>query len=311
MVVAAALEIDLKRASLFVLLCWLPIAGLAELQIVVIEGLGGEERYTDLFAEQTDAVVDAAAGMTTTDRLQVFRSEEATREAILAFFDVLNGRLAPEDRLAVFMIGHGSFDDHEYKFNLRGPDLTDADLRGLFDAANTQSQLVVNTSSSSGATHDLLTADGRTLILGTRSGAERHATRFGEYFAAALSDPGADVDKNNIVTAAEAFQYAERQVADYYERNGQLATEHPRMEGADAARFGIARLGSQTVVVREDAELQRLVGERDSLNAEIEDLRLRRNDMSPDAYQNELLQNMLELATLEERIEQREADIAE
>ena len=42
----------------------------------------------------------------------------------------------------------------------------------------------------------------------------------------------------------------------------------------------------------------------------IEDLRLRRDGMTPDAYQAELLNNMLELATLEEDIERREAELA-
>ena len=105
-------------------------------------------------------------------------------------------------------------------------------------------QLVVNTSSSSGATLDRLKGDERILILATRSGAERHATRFGNYFAAALSEPSADLDKNRMVTAEEAFGFAERQVADFYERNGQLATEHPRLEGEQAARFSLARLGA-------------------------------------------------------------------
>ena len=75
-----------------------------------------------------------------------------------------------------------------------------------------------------GAIADLAAGDNRLLILATRSGAERHATRFGGYFAAALNDPTADLDKNQLGSATEAFDFAERQVDDYYERNGQLAT---------------------------------------------------------------------------------------
>jgi hypothetical protein len=168
--------------------------------------------------------------------------------------------------------------------------------------------LVVNTSSSSGAVQETLERDDRTLILATKSGVERHATRFGDYFVAALSSDSADIDKNRIVTAEEAFQFAERQVGDYYERNGQLATEHPQIGGGQAARFGLSRLGSLTEV-SDDAELRRLLVQRDGLNSDIEDLRLRRESMTADDYQAELLENMLDLATIEDQIEQREGEL--
>ena len=48
---------------------------------------------------------------------------------------------------------------------------------------------------------------------------------------------------------------------------------------------------------------------RDALNADIDALRLRRDSMAADEYNSELLQRMLELATLEEQIEQREAEL--
>jgi hypothetical protein len=90
---------------------------------------------------------------------------------------------------------------------------------------------------------------------------ERHATRFGSYFAAALDDPTADIDKNQIISAAEAFSFAERQVDDYFERNGQLATEHPRLEGERADRFGLARLGAPRLAT-DDRVLNELIEDR-------------------------------------------------
>jgi hypothetical protein len=178
----------------------------------------------------------------------------------------------------------------------------------MLDGVSGGNQLVVNTSSSSGAVQETLERDDRTLILATKSGVERHATRFGDYFVAALSSDSADIDKNRIVTAEEAFQFAERQVGDYYERNGQLATEHPQIGGGQAARFGLSRLGSLTEV-SDDAELRRLLVQRDGLNSDIEELRLRRESMTADDYQAELLENMLDLATIEDQIEQREGEL--
>ncbi len=309
MVAPPALEFDLINPRITVLLTmFLPLLAAAELQVVVIEGLGGEERYAEQFAEQVVALESAASSLTTSDRIRIFRSGDFARETVVGFFAELAEALQADDRLAVFLIGHGSYDDHEYKFNIAGPDLTDGDLYDMLNEINS-GQLLINTGSSSGALADRLKSDERTLILATRSGAERHATRFGHYFVAALSDGSADIDKNRLVTAEEAYEFAARQVADYYERNGQLATEHPKIEGEHAARFSLARLGAAQPV-REDSQLRILIGQRDAVNAEIEDLRLRRDGMTPDAYQAELLNNMLELATLEEDIERREAELA-
>ena len=300
----------MRRHLLLVLLSILPLPALADLQVVIIEGLGGDAQYESQFGEQVEAIAAAAGALTSAERIRSFRSGDFDRDDVLGFFADLSGELGDGDRLAIFLVGHGSFDDHEYKFNIAGPDLSDTDLQEILDNGTAGNQLLVNMSSASGATADRLKGDNRTLILATRGGAERHATRFGGYFVTALSDPAADLDKNNIITANEAHDFAARQVSDFFERNGRLATEHSRVEGGQAARFSLARLGSQRPAVA-DAELDRLVAERDALNADIDSLRLRRDDMTPEAYQTALLNRMLALATLEEDIERREAELSD
>ena len=297
----------LRRMSAALLLT-MPLVAAAELNIVVIEGLGGNDIYKEQFASQVDRFDAAARSLTNDGNVRVFRSGEFDRDDVTGHFSALSENLGDGDRLAVFLVGHGSYDDHEYKFNIAGPDLTDTDLLDMLDAIDVDTQLLVNTSSASGATFERLQADGRALILATKSGVERHATRFGHYFSLALTDSSADLDKNEIVTAEEAFRFAERQVADFYERNGQLATEHPRLEGDQATRFSVARLG-ESQQDSSDAELQRMIVERDRLNTEIDGLRQQRTAMSAEEYQSELLERMLELATLEEQIETREADL--
>jgi hypothetical protein len=307
---APALENDMRCVLVCIGFILLPLSAGAELNVVIIEGLGGEQRYADRFAEQAEAIERAAATLTTADRVRRFQSGEFGRDDVLAHFATIAGELGEADRLAVFLVGHGSYDDHEYKFNIAGPDLTDTDLLELLESNGAGNVLLVNTSSASGATAERLKGDDRTLILATRSGAERHATRFGNYFFAALAEPTADLDKNRIISAEEAFRFAERQVSDHYERNGQLATEHPRLEGSEAARFSLARLDAVRPA-QDDAVLERLLGRRDELNGDIEGLRLRRDSMSADEYQAELLDRMLELATLEEEIEARERELGD
>jgi hypothetical protein len=308
---ATPMELDMSRTAMLLAgVLLLPALAGAELHVVIVEGLGGEGRYAEQFAEQVSAFERAADALTSADNIKVFHSADFSRDSVIEYFGALGSRMRGDDQLALLLIGHGSYDEHEYKFNIAGPDLTGTDLIDMLDATKNSTQLLVNTGSASGAMYERLKADNRTLILATRSGAERHATRFGHYFAAALADSTADIDKNRIITAEEAFRFAERQVQDFYERNGQLATEHPRMEGAQAGRFSLARLGA-TRPARSDAELERLTRMRDELNAGIESLRLRRDSMSPDAYQADLLESMLELATLEEEIEKREGKLAD
>jgi hypothetical protein len=307
---AAPLEHDLNyfRKSIGVLLIVVPAAALSEMHVVVIEGLSGEPRYAEQFGEQVAAIERAAKSLTGDKQIRVFRADEVSRDAILQYFEDLKTGSSGSDQVALYLIGHGSYDDHEYKFNIQGPDLTGEDIASMLDSLPSTSQLLVNTSSASGAIADLAKDDNRMLILATRSGVERHATRFGNYFAAALTDPTADIDKNQIVSAAEAFSFAERQVDDYFERNGQLATEHPRMEGDRADRFGVARLGSVRPST-DDTVLTELIAERDALNARIESLRLDQENMTQADYRSELLQNMVELAETEEAIEEREREL--
>jgi hypothetical protein len=307
---APPLEHDLKFVLKVIgtLLIIVPAAALAEMHVVVIEGLGGEPRYTAEFGEQVAAIESAAQSLTANERIRVFRANEVARDAVLRYFENLQSGISGSDQVALYLIGHGSYDDHEYKFNIQGPDLTGEDIAGMLDSLPSSIQLLVNTSSASGAIADLAKSDNRMLILATRSGVERHATRFGNYFAAALHDPTADLDKNRIVSAAEAFSFAERQVDDYFERNGQLATEHPRMEGDRADRFGVARLGSARPGT-DDTVLSELVAERDALNARIDALRLEQENLSTEEYRSQLLRNMVELAETEEAIEARQREL--
>ena len=290
------------------LLLLLPLVSKAELYVVVIEGLGGDAVYTKQFATQVAAVSEASKTLTTEDRVHVFPAPSATREDILDYFTTLDSRITESDRLAVYLIGHGSYDEYDYKFNIVGPDLTGGDLADALNELPGSNQLVINTSSASGALADALMNDERMLILATRSGVERHATKFGNYFAAALSDPGADLDKNQVVSAGEAYRFAERQVDDYFERNGQLATEHSRMEGERTDQFSLANI-SDSRPSQDDDVLTDLIGRRYFLDGQLDELRLSRDKMNADDYQSTLLQLLLELAQVENEIEAREEEL--
>ena len=298
----------MKRTLVTALLA-LPLSAIADSTVVIVQGLGGNEAYRSAFTEQVAAIEAAVETLQPQPAVRVFRDEEANRGDVLGYLGALSDSMSSCDQLHVYLVGHGSFDDEEYKFNIAGPDLTDQDLLSAFDAIPSGNQIVVNTSSASGAAADVWQAESRVVITATRSGVERHATRFGEYFAGALSDPAADVDKNEIVTAQEAFNFADRMVAESFESAGNLATEHARLDGDRAARFSLARLTAARTQSG-DARLTSLVENRDEIAARLESLRLSRDERAPDEYQRELLGIMLELAEVEEAIERRETELA-
>ena len=89
MVAAAPLELDLNylRRLAVLMLIVVPVAAFADLYVIVIEGLGGEARYTEQFDQQVSAIVTAAESLTTSDRIRVFRADEVVRAAVLQYFE--------------------------------------------------------------------------------------------------------------------------------------------------------------------------------------------------------------------------------
>ena len=53
---------------------------------------------------------------------------------------------------------------------------------------------------------------------------------FARYWAEALRDPAADADKNEAVSALEAFHYAQRKTTEFFDTQKRLATEHAVLE---------------------------------------------------------------------------------
>lgn len=277
----------------------------AELYYLIVGGLGGEDTYTQQFAKDTDALAAVARRTTAQNRVMVLKGEAATREAVVNSFASLKTRTKAADSVVVMLVGHGSYDGEAYKMNLPGPDIDGDELAKLLSAVPAKSQLVVNATSASGSVLEKWAADGRTLITATRSGFERNATRFAQYFAAALAAGSADINKNGAITAQEAFDYASRSVADSFEKDGALATEHPQLKGGAAARFTVARLASAgpPEPVSTDPAVVALVAEREKLDGEIEALRGRRESMANDAYLAELQRLLVQMADVQAKID--------
>lgn len=274
-------------------------------RMLVVTGLGGEPEYAQAFAEQGDASARhaEAAGAA----VSLLTGNAAEREAIRDAIEAIAKESDETDVFVVQLIGHGTFDGEHYRFNVPGPDPTAEDLAAWLEPVTAKRQLAVIATSASGAAQEVLAHEGRAVITATRHGRERNASLFGGFWTDALNAHGADVDKDERISADEAFQFAERAVADYYEDQQRIATEHPRLEG-DAAGFIVARTAPEEPI---EPELAHLVGRVDELTAAIDALKADRRVLTDDDYFAKLQELLLDLAVVDRELKAKRQDSPE
>lgn len=286
---------------------------------VTIAGLGGAPEYETQF-EKWAADLDRelhsnGAGV----EVVTLSGPSATRQRIQQTLSSLAAETKPDDAFALFLIGHGTFDGTDYKLNIPGPDIAAPELAALLNRIPARRQLVVNMTSCSGASIAALAKKDRIVITATKSGNEKNATVFAHYWVDALRDPAADTDKNGTVSALEAYRYAERKTAAYFESEKLLATEHSMLTdtgSANAARDpkpenGQGMLASTFPLIRPQGEVatnvapekQRLLAKKEDLEAKIDRLKYQKAAMSPEEYKQQLTALLLELARTQAEID--------
>src|SRR6185295_4052804 len=207
---------------------------------LIVAGAGGEESFTKKFTSQAMQLYDAVTTRLGFDEKQVFLLTEsvsggpeegtranyakATAEEVKKAFASIKSAATADSLVLVILVGHGSFDNQQGKFNLVGPDLAAKDYAALVGPLPAKRVVFVNCSSSSGEFVKPLSSDGHIVITATRSGSEQNATIFAEHFVGALTNAAADADKNGRVSVLEAFNYATKLTADWYKQKDRLAT---------------------------------------------------------------------------------------
>jgi hypothetical protein len=189
---------------------------------ITVAGLGGEPDYEQRFttwAQEIDKILKGG----TDARVETLAGPAATRAGLRSLLEGIAREAGSQDLLVLMLIGHGTFDGVDYKINLPGPDVSAVELAGLLDRIPAGRQLVVNMTSASGASIDALEKSNRVVITATKSGTEKNATVFARYWVEALRDPAADTDKNEVVTALEAFRPENRRLLRIAETPGHRA----------------------------------------------------------------------------------------
>jgi len=286
---------------------------------VTVAGLGGTPEYEAQFTKWNTELDGLLRGNGPGAVVETLSGASATKQGMRQLLAKLANEVHPDDAFALLLIGHGTFDGRDYKFNLPGPDVTAGELAAMLNRIPAAEQLVVNMTSASGASLAALARKNRIVITATKSGNEKNATVFARYWIDALRDPAADTDKNGTVSALEAFRYAETKTAAYFQMEKLLATEHPMLsdtgktagvpdpdpengQGSLAAMFPVLRPESETAQVASPAKGQLLL-RKQQLEAKIDRLKYQKAAMPEDAYKRQLTALLLDLARTQAEID--------
>ncbi|HEX6057735.1 MAG TPA: hypothetical protein VFZ11_01865 [Gemmatimonadaceae bacterium] len=306
--------------------------GPSALHLLVVTGAGGEPRYADAFHESGAAIVEAAVerfGAAKEDVVLLGERPErapgvvkgkSSKANVTAELARLASRSKAGDRVLVVLVGHGSHQGGVTRFNIPGPDLTDRELAAALDALEGRTVGVVVATSASGEMVKTLSGPGRVVVTATKSGFEGNESIFARHFARAWTGEGADVDKDGRVSLLEAFDFARREVAREYERDGRLLTEHavldddgdgvgtaaPDGRSGDGALARRLHFAAAPAPAAGDTATARLRAERGDLEARLTALRARKDTMAETAYERELEQLLLAIARNGRELRERE-----
>lgn len=294
--------------------------------VIVVVGAPGTPEYGALFRQwalRWQAAADKAQAACTLIGLD--DSPSPADRQILA--DCLARVPSPAaEPLWLILLGHGTFDGKTARYNLRGPDVSPAELAAWLRPLQRPIAILHCTSASAPFLPELSGPE-RIVLTATRSGFEYNFARLGGFLAEAIQDPAADLDKDDQVSLLEAFLKASASLREFYAQDGRLVTEHALLDdngdglGTPADWFqGLAAVKTakegakpdgerarQWVLVRSAAEERwtpALRARRDDLERELAAVRQMKNRLTEEEYLDRLQQVLVPLAELYEQAEQ-------
>ncbi len=298
--------------------------------LLIVVGAGGEASYGEIFTEW--ATMLQAIGEEAQAKVELLGpAVPADSEGSLK--DLFKGKIeayAKEtaEPLWIALIGHGTFNGRVAKFNVQGPDISSEELASWLKPLK-RPVAVMNTSSASAPFLNALSGPNRVVLTATRDGFELNFARFGSYLVNALGSQRADLDKDGQTSLLEAFIMASRQVGEFYEIDGRLASEHALLDdtgdqkGIPADWFkGVrpvkkpegnsrpdGRIAAQFHLI--ENELESLMSpeikqRRDELEQAIFELRDHRDDMKEEAYFERLEALLIPFAELYQSLDNAE-----
>lgn len=292
------------------------------LTVVVVVGAEGTDESGKQFREWASRWQDAAKRGRAEFTPIGIEAAGKTDDRDLLKLRLIDAKKSSEVPLWLVLIGHGTFDGKAARFNLRGPDVTAGELAEWLKPIE-RPMAIINCTSSSGTFLNELSGPNRVVITATKSGHEYNFARFGENLSAAISDPQADLDKDEQTSLLEAYLSASSRVREFYGSEGRLMTEHALLDdngdklgtpadwfqgvrATKSAKGGAAVDGlraAQWHLVRSPRE-ERLTADvrtrRDEIEQELARLRTTKSELAEAEYVQQIEPLLVELAKLYE-----------
>jgi len=294
-----------------------PILARAESSALIISGAPGDDEHLKKFAKWTEMTRFLLVGEMgfLPDRVTVLANEKATQTDIKDAFAKLKDQVKPGDSFFLFLIGHGSYDGKEYKFNNVGPDLTGTEFGKLLSTVPASRIVVVNSTLASGGATEAMAGKNRMIVSATKSGFEANDTVFYGYFLEGMQNAAADENKDRKVSVWEAFKFAVDRTDRFYKDAGRIATEHPQisdnggpMVGVDPLAPVMSSLTAFNVdrpVTVADSKLQALLDEQKQIQQKIEALQINKANMLAEDFNKQIEDLILQLALKTQQIEEQ------
>lgn len=297
--------------------------------VIVVVGEPGETQYAEMFTEWATRWKEAAQ-KSNSRVITIGPPEEESKEK--SDHELLTIALAevaadPPETLWLVFIGHGTFDGKKAKFNLRGKDITATELAEHLHPIPCRTA-IINSASASGSFLAPLAGTKRVVVTSTQSGFEYNFARFGGYLSQTIGATSGDLDKDGQTSLLEAWLAAAKQTQEYYDTEGQLATEHSLLDdngdgkgtphdwfrgihitktstdgslpdGTFANQFVLVP-GNASTVLSEEARKK-----RDILERQLAQLRQQKARLSEEEYLRQLQELLVPLAMLYESAEEQ------
>lgn len=209
---------------------------------IVVVGLPGDEEHESLFGAAGQAYVRWLTESLAFDPGRVLLVGHnpaepeaklgATKEQIAVAVAELSPQIQPEDTLWIVTLGHANYDGERGWLHLAGPDLNDLELAELFAEVECREQVFWLTHTCSGWFLPALSRPGRIVIAATEADQEVNETEFPQALLEAASRPTPELDRDadGRVSLAELFLAASQRVAEIFQADNRVPTEHSQLD---------------------------------------------------------------------------------
>lgn len=302
-------------------------AAVPQVRVLIVSGAAGSEEYTErqrtwreaLVAQLTTRMAVPSSRIVVLTEALTSGYQTSTAVNVRQAIAAIRASQTAADTLLVVLFGHGTFDGVDAKFNLVGPDLTAHEWRTALEEM--PGRLVfVQTASSSFPFLAALAGPNRVVMTATDSPQQKYDTVFGEYFVGAFKPDaeGADLDTDGRISMWEAFAFAADASKRYYQQRGQLSVERALLDDSgDGAGRDLAKPGDDGLLASRlfldpdpaaasgDPSVTLLIGQRNTLESELDELRRKKGFMPEADYSRELERVIVAIARVSRDIRRR------